>query len=262
MEHLAERLAEIPGVVAVTLGGSRATGTAVAGSDWDFGLYYRGGIDPADIVALGWPGRVFARGRVGHHRERRGLADGRWQQGRPHLPGSRRGLALDRRRRGWPVRDSAARSATWPGSPPTFWPGNWLWAGCWPVTCPVLAFPQKLRETAPAAWSRLAAGCAVRSPVSTPRRQDSVACLANLCQAVLAAGPRPSRGRRRMGAQRKAACRTCRAGRHPGPARAARARPGRARLRRPGPSRPGRSRLGGQAGRLNGTATVMVSGNQ
>ena len=53
MEHLAERLAEIPGVVAVTLGGSRATGTAVEGSDWDFGLYYRGGLDPADITALG-----------------------------------------------------------------------------------------------------------------------------------------------------------------------------------------------------------------
>lgn len=56
MEHLAARLAAIPGVVAVTLGGSRATGTATEGSDWDFGLYYRGGLDPADIAALGWPG--------------------------------------------------------------------------------------------------------------------------------------------------------------------------------------------------------------
>ena len=53
MEHLGERLAAIPGVVAVTLGGSRATGTAVEGSDWDFGLYYRDGLDPADITALG-----------------------------------------------------------------------------------------------------------------------------------------------------------------------------------------------------------------
>ena len=65
MEYLAERLAAIPGVVAVTLGGSRATGTAVEGSDWDFGLYYRGGLDPADIIALGWPGRVFAPGEWG-----------------------------------------------------------------------------------------------------------------------------------------------------------------------------------------------------
>jgi predicted nucleotidyltransferase len=65
MEHLAARLATVPGVVAVTLGGSRATGTAVEGSDWDFGLYYRGGLDPADITALGWPGRVFAPGEWG-----------------------------------------------------------------------------------------------------------------------------------------------------------------------------------------------------
>ncbi len=39
VEYLAERLAAVPGVVAVTLGGSRAVGAAVAGSDWDFGLY-------------------------------------------------------------------------------------------------------------------------------------------------------------------------------------------------------------------------------
>ena len=56
VEYLAERLAAVPGVVAVTLGGSRAAGAAVEGSDWDFGLYYRGGLDPADISALGWPG--------------------------------------------------------------------------------------------------------------------------------------------------------------------------------------------------------------
>ena len=62
---LAGRLAATPGVVAVTLGGSRAMGTAVEGSDWDFGLYYRGGLDPADIIALGWPGRVFAPGEWG-----------------------------------------------------------------------------------------------------------------------------------------------------------------------------------------------------
>ena len=56
MEDLAGRLAAVPGGVAVTLGGSRAVGAAVEGSDWDFGLYYRGDLDPADISALGWPG--------------------------------------------------------------------------------------------------------------------------------------------------------------------------------------------------------------
>ena len=58
MRHIAARLASIPGVVAVTLGGSRAQGTAYADSDWDFGLYYRGTIARTDVEALGWPGRV------------------------------------------------------------------------------------------------------------------------------------------------------------------------------------------------------------
>ena len=47
-------------------------------------------------------------------------------------------------------------------------------------------FPQKLRETAPAAWFRLAAGALHFADVHAGR-QDRVACLANLCQAVLAA---------------------------------------------------------------------------
>lgn len=54
-----------PSVVAVTLGGSRATNTAGEGSGWDFGLYDGDWLDPADIVAFGWPGRVFAPGARG-----------------------------------------------------------------------------------------------------------------------------------------------------------------------------------------------------
>ena len=65
MEHLAPRLAEIPGVLAVTLGGSRADGRAAVDADWDFGLYYRGTIDPHDIRALGFEGEVFAPGEWG-----------------------------------------------------------------------------------------------------------------------------------------------------------------------------------------------------
>jgi len=65
MRHLAPILARIPGVVAVTLGGSRAAGTATADSDWDFGLYYRGTIDPDDVRALGWPGAVSGPGGWG-----------------------------------------------------------------------------------------------------------------------------------------------------------------------------------------------------
>jgi hypothetical protein len=62
---VAERSARIPGVVAVTLGRSRAQGDHGPDSDWDFGLYYRGRLDPEDVAALGWPGRVFAPGEGG-----------------------------------------------------------------------------------------------------------------------------------------------------------------------------------------------------
>ena len=62
MEWLAERIAEIPGVVAVTLGGSRAQELHHADSDWDFGVYYDGTIDPDDVRALGYEGTVVAPG--------------------------------------------------------------------------------------------------------------------------------------------------------------------------------------------------------
>jgi predicted nucleotidyltransferase len=51
---IAQRTATIPGVLAVTLGGSRAQGGHRPDSDWDFGLYYRGRLDPVHVRALGW----------------------------------------------------------------------------------------------------------------------------------------------------------------------------------------------------------------
>jgi predicted nucleotidyltransferase len=65
MEELAERLAAVPGVVAVALGGSRATGRARPESDWDFGLYYRGAIRAEDVRALGFEGTVVEPGEWG-----------------------------------------------------------------------------------------------------------------------------------------------------------------------------------------------------
>jgi Nucleotidyltransferase domain len=66
MRELAERLRDLPGVVAVTLGGSRATGeTAREGSDWDFGLYYRDRISAEDVRALGFEGEVVKPGAWG-----------------------------------------------------------------------------------------------------------------------------------------------------------------------------------------------------
>lgn len=65
MEHLAERLAEIPGVVAVALGGSRARGEERPDSDWDFGLYYRGQIRADHVRALDCEGTVVEPGEWG-----------------------------------------------------------------------------------------------------------------------------------------------------------------------------------------------------
>lgn len=65
LDHAADRLAALPGVRAVTLGGSRAQGTHRPDSDWDLAVYYRGGFDPEDLRAVGWPGEVFGIGDWG-----------------------------------------------------------------------------------------------------------------------------------------------------------------------------------------------------
>ena len=253
MEHLAERLAEIPGVVAVTLGGSRATGTAVEG-------VLTG--TSACITGAGLIRRTSPRwaGRAGSSRP------GEWGSivnGGAWLTGSmvRRSTSSTGiwtcscpgpRPPGTGGSRSAARSVTWPGSPRTSWPGSWPWAGCLPVTC-------RARRSRP--------GCSRRRPrpgfgsrpgalsfagrYALPRRQDRGGVPG---EPVPGGAGHRSRAGWRLRASgcstRNRLDRTGRAGRHPGPARAARATPGRARLRRPGPSRPGRSRLGGQAGRL------------
>ncbi|MET9661684.1 nucleotidyltransferase domain-containing protein [Streptomyces sp. NPDC006510] len=49
---MASRLAALPGIRAVALGGSRARGTHRPDSDWDLGVYYRGTPDVAALTAL------------------------------------------------------------------------------------------------------------------------------------------------------------------------------------------------------------------
>ncbi len=65
LSHLVEALSAVSGVRALALGGSRARGTATAGSDYDIGLYYEAA-RPIDVAALD---RVAAtlddRGAVG-----------------------------------------------------------------------------------------------------------------------------------------------------------------------------------------------------
>lgn len=63
--RIAGELATLPGVVAVTLGGSRARGEHQPDSDWDFAIYYRGSFDPDTLRSKGWPGRVFDVGAWG-----------------------------------------------------------------------------------------------------------------------------------------------------------------------------------------------------
>src|SRR5689334_5527503 len=65
LAHVTQRLAMLPHVQAVALGGSRATGTHGPDSDWDFAIYYRGPFSPQDVRALGWPGEVSELGGWG-----------------------------------------------------------------------------------------------------------------------------------------------------------------------------------------------------
>jgi hypothetical protein len=186
VEDLAARLAAIPGVVAVTLGGSRATNTAVEGSDWDFGLYYRDRLDPADIAALGWPGRVFAPGEWGQI-----VNGGAWLT----VDGTR--VDLIYRDLGEVLRWTAAaedglfeiqREVGYVAGIATYVLAGELALGkVLAGDLPRPGFPEKLRKTAPQAWARLAAGALHFADVHA-QRLDRAACLANLCQAVLASG--------------------------------------------------------------------------
>jgi predicted nucleotidyltransferase len=58
-------LANLPGVLAVTLGGSRAQGTHRPDSDWDLAAYYRDTFDPQTLRDGGWQGEVSEIGGWG-----------------------------------------------------------------------------------------------------------------------------------------------------------------------------------------------------
>jgi len=64
VRELASELGSSPGVVAVVLGGSQATGEAKPGSDWDLGLYYRAPVDLAPLAAHGEVHPPGAWGRI------------------------------------------------------------------------------------------------------------------------------------------------------------------------------------------------------
>ncbi len=62
---LTDRLAALPGVTAVALGGSRAQDQHAPDADYDLGLYYRGRFDPQTLRDCGWPGEVSELGGWG-----------------------------------------------------------------------------------------------------------------------------------------------------------------------------------------------------
>ncbi len=183
MREIAERLEQLPGVVAVTLGGSRASGSATEDSDWDFGLYYRGAIDPADVEALGWQGQVCAPGDWG-----RIVNGGAWLE----IEGAKVDLiyrdlddVLHWTAEAEHGRFEIQREVGYVAGIATYVVAGEL------ALCEVLAgklprplFPDRLRQTAPPLWHRLASG-AVHSAEVHASRGDGVAALANLGQAVL-----------------------------------------------------------------------------
>jgi Nucleotidyltransferase domain len=184
MEDLAERLARIPGVVAVVLGGSRATGLARPDSDWDFGLYYETTIDADDVRALGFPGEVFAPGDWGPV-----VNGGAWLD----VDGERVDLIYRDLRQvdAW-TRDAAQgrfrvfREVGYVAGIPTYVaPAELALQRVLVGTLPKPSFPSALRETAPRFWRRLSAG-ALKFADAHARREDAVACAGNLAIAALA----------------------------------------------------------------------------
>ena len=184
MRALASRLAAIPGVVAVTLGGSRATGTHGDDSDWDFGLYYRGSINPDDVRALGWSGQVVAPGEWG-----RLVNGGAWLQVD--------GAAVDLIYRdldevlAWTAlaeegRFEIQREVGYVAGIATYvLAGELALAEVLHGELPRPSFPDRLRRTAPGRWYGLAAGALAVGRVHASRG-DRIAALANFTQAVLA----------------------------------------------------------------------------
>jgi predicted nucleotidyltransferase len=185
MRHLAKRLREIPGVVAVTLGGSRAEGTARDDSDWDFGLYYRGAIDPGDLRASGFEGELVEPPEWG-----------RWADGgvRSTIEGHPVDLLyrdLDAVQH-WLAEAEAGRyeiglAEGYVAGMPTYVLAGEL------AVCEVLAgelprprFPERIRQTAPPRW-RAGAQLSLGIAGAIASRGDVGTCVGLLAKAAIAA---------------------------------------------------------------------------
>lgn len=184
MEHLAAQLARIGGVVAVTLGGSRARGDHLPDSDWDFGLYYRGDLAVDDVRALGYPGRVFGPGDWGTI-----VNGGAWLT----VDGQRVDLVyrdLDEVLR-WTHEAEAGRFEVRrevgyvAGIATYVLTGELALGRVLHGELPRPGFPDALRTTAPRWWFHIAA-MALEHAAGHVRRDDATACCANVTVAALA----------------------------------------------------------------------------
>ncbi|MEU4311994.1 nucleotidyltransferase domain-containing protein [Nocardia sp. NPDC024068] len=156
LDHIADRLAGLPGVRAVTLGGSRAQGTHGSDSDWDFALYYRDRFDPADLRAVGWPGEVSELGAWG------GVFNGgAWLtvQGRPVDVHFRDLTVIEHE-----IAEAEAGRFRWEplafhlaGIPSYLVVGEIATARVLRGSLPDPAFPEAMRTAAPPVWRRQAA---------------------------------------------------------------------------------------------------------
>jgi hypothetical protein len=152
-------------------------------SDWDFGLYYRGTIDPADVRALGYEGEVFAPGEWG-----RIVNGGAWLV----VDGERVDVLyrdLDQVE-AW-TRDAAEgryelqREVGYVAGIPTYLaPAELAVQRVLAGMLPKPAFPDALRTQAPGKWRGLASG-ALKFARGHAARADAVACAGNLAVAAL-----------------------------------------------------------------------------
>jgi predicted nucleotidyltransferase len=181
---LARRLAAIGGVEAVALGGSRARGSERPDSDWDIGLYYRGRLDVDAVRSLGYDGHIAELGDWG-----RLMNGGAWLL----IDGEAvdllyRDLAVVEH---WIEQAEAGRFEV--DALPGYVVGiaTYVLAGEVALNrplagrLPAVAYPERLRESAPPWWLANAA-FSLTYAESVAARGDVTGCAAQLARAVVA----------------------------------------------------------------------------
>ena len=185
MRELAARLIDIPGVVAVTLGGSLAGGLGRPDGDRGFWLYYRGDLRADEVRALGLEGTVVEPGEWGR------LANG---GARLTLEGQRVDLFyrdLDAVRH-WVEEAEAGRyevdrvEGYLAGMASYVLVGELALGEVLAGALPRPEFPDALRRVAPARWRRSAASSLAVAD-GAAERHDVVACAGLLAKAAIEA---------------------------------------------------------------------------